>query len=1258
MTMRPFTDNRGGLNHLVDAQIGRAFPVVHKVYEHLDAIEYIAQVYEAGRARDIVIRTNHTKEWIEWQYKGDAKWTILFKFGDLLGADIADVVATEQAIAAELVQLRQQLATDAKNVIAARDAANAAHSGAEAARTAAETARDVAQASETAAAQYAQNLEDAKTVVQVSANQVAADRLLAEQAAHNAEVHAGTAGSHVTTVIEARQAAEEFAAEANAAKSATALLQTAAEQSQIAAMNSASAAAASATAAGVSAQTAAAHQTATEAAAITGAKHLADIQAQVVSAETIKQETVDAYQAGLAAKVSAEAAAAGVVEARQTMSTMHGAVEQLHDETRVMLLSVESLHGETQVFRNEAEQMRIDAQVVAADRQRAEDAYAGAQSAATQAGVAADRAATSEQASVGAATTAATAAAELSGLLTDIDSRLDGAETLRTQVQLLHDQTLEYKNTVQDSTVNAQAVANDRAAVTAMMGTIAADAASAADSKDQALAAAATAVQAEAAANTAITVAQSAAQEVANNSAVAQDAAAAALSSQTSASDSATQAAASLTAVVPLHTEVVTKHAEVLVRADQVAEDLLAADAAKNAAETAQADAEAAEALARAWASKMDGPVLNDGGDKFSAQYWATQAEQSAIDAADANTGVLGALVNHTAAADPHTQYLTKAESTDAFAAKVDKEVGKGLSTEDFTTAERAKLASVETGANAYTHPDNHSASIITQDENNRFVSDVEKAAWNAKQDTLVSGTNLKTINGESLLGGGDLVVAGGGGGRGGPTLQGDTTPYIAQTKTYQITNFNSFSSYTVSASAGTASISGDVITYTTPSTAGNVDLTLTVDGQPTVFVINVQTAGVAKPTNISPTDGATGIPDSPILQSSNFTAYGLPDTHLASRWTVYQGGTQVHSSGWRTDALTSYTVPVGVVVVAMPYTWTVEHRGTTLGDSPASTATSFTTATSFNNYIPTPTPTPANFGDPLEGGFYAGMIWNQLVQSATSMTLAMGSKTFTVPDMRNAPIVYEGQTVEVRSRANPTNKFVGTVTGALGTSLTINVTSIGGKGTFSDWSVMARHHVIVAPKASGERSGIAIKNAQTALPTACQTLTEGFAATKAMYDADSSTVYPAAHWARSLNIGGHTDWFIPARDQLELCWRNLKPVAASNSTVTRPDQAVFNYTSNGSYGDTTNAHGLNNNSSPTGAAYSASVPTQTTASAFRAGGAEAFASDAAYYLSSSEYGTPYVWIMCFTTSGPVGYQGDGYKTGQHTARAIRTSVI
>ncbi|SHK93048.1 hypothetical protein [Desulforamulus aeronauticus] len=51
--------------------------------------------------------------------------------------------------------------------------------------------------------------------------------------------------------------------------------------------------------------------------------------------------------------------------------------------------------------------------------------------------------------------------------------------------------------------------------------------------------------------------------------------------------------------------------------------------------------------------------------------------------------------------------------------------------------ADKSKLDSVATGANNYTHPANHPASIITQDANNRFVTDTEKAGWNTKQKAI-----------------------------------------------------------------------------------------------------------------------------------------------------------------------------------------------------------------------------------------------------------------------------------------------------------------------------------------------------------------------------------------------------------------------------------------------------------------------------------------------------------------------------------------
>lgn len=49
------------------------------------------------------------------------------------------------------------------------------------------------------------------------------------------------------------------------------------------------------------------------------------------------------------------------------------------------------------------------------------------------------------------------------------------------------------------------------------------------------------------------------------------------------------------------------------------------------------------------------------------------------------------------------------------------------------SSADKTKLDGVAANANNYVHPSAHSASMITQDAARRFVSDTEKAKWNAK---------------------------------------------------------------------------------------------------------------------------------------------------------------------------------------------------------------------------------------------------------------------------------------------------------------------------------------------------------------------------------------------------------------------------------------------------------------------------------------------------------------------------------------------
>ena len=59
------------------------------------------------------------------------------------------------------------------------------------------------------------------------------------------------------------------------------------------------------------------------------------------------------------------------------------------------------------------------------------------------------------------------------------------------------------------------------------------------------------------------------------------------------------------------------------------------------------------------------------------------------------------------------------------------------------------------------------SLSGLASDTTHRTVTDTEKSTWNGKQDALVSGTNIKTINNQSLLGSGNITIQGGSGGSG-----------------------------------------------------------------------------------------------------------------------------------------------------------------------------------------------------------------------------------------------------------------------------------------------------------------------------------------------------------------------------------------------------------------------------------------------------------------------------------------------------------
>jgi hypothetical protein len=169
---------------------------------------------------------------------------------------------------------------------------------------------------------------------------------------------------------------------------------------------------------------------------------------------------------------------------------------------------------------------------------------------------------------------------------------------------------------------------------------------------------------------------------------------------------------------------------------------------------------------------------------------------------------------------------------------------------------------------------------------------------------------------------------------------------------------------------------------------------------------------------------------------------------------------------------------------------------------------------------------------------------------------------------------------------------------------------------------------LIAAPKAEGQSGGIWIPRGKD-VPGA-KAYDDGLANTKAMAEAGSKI----AQWALALRIAGYDDWYLPAQDELEILYRNLKPTTAENYCYARS--------------------GINLSALPPTRPYTPDFPVQTQAEAFRLDGPEAF--DEAWYWSSTQHaaGSDGAWNQDF------GYGGQylDLKSFEARARAVRRLVI
>ena len=176
----------------------------------------------------------------------------------------------------------------------------------------------------------------------------------------------------------------------------------------------------------------------------------------------------------------------------------------------------------------------------------------------------------------------------------------------------------------------------------------------------------------------------------------------------------------------------------------------------------------------------------------------------------------------------------------------------------------------------------------------------------------------------------------------------------------------------------------------------------------------------------------------------------------------------------------------------------------------------------------------------------------------------------------------------------------------------------------------VADYCLIVAPKATGEQASTTW--GPTATTTGITSVIDGPGNTASL--AALAGTYAAADWCAALDIGGFTDWCLPAKNEFEVLYFNLKPGTTANNT---------------SYGSNANAV----SPEPQSTNYSAGAPAQTGVTLFQTGQAEAFGAN--FYWSSTEYDADSSWAQTFSNGGQNAYSKDASTP---YVRAVRRVAV
>tara|TARA_R110000868_G_scaffold66695_8_gene198540 strand:+ start:5716 stop:6360 length:645 start_codon:yes stop_codon:yes gene_type:complete len=178
--------------------------------------------------------------------------------------------------------------------------------------------------------------------------------------------------------------------------------------------------------------------------------------------------------------------------------------------------------------------------------------------------------------------------------------------------------------------------------------------------------------------------------------------------------------------------------------------------------------------------------------------------------------------------------------------------------------------------------------------------------------------------------------------------------------------------------------------------------------------------------------------------------------------------------------------------------------------------------------------------------------------------------------------------------------------------------------------SSVATHYLVVGPASSAVSTSVRWKTTNTST-TGTSSDIDGPTNSANMNDAS----HPAAQFCEGLTIGGFSDWYMPAKNELEVCYYNLKPTTLANDT----------------------GSGINPNAVPARASnYTAGTPARTSATAFQSAGAQCFINQ--YYWSSTENSATDAWYQRVGKDADTGQQAGLYKRYITNVRAVRRVAV